>query len=155
MCFNQYNQGVIALAEEKEKLVRLILDEDISSILLLSEKLGLDGDAIRNLLEQLVQEGALNGYLTEDGKRFFRRDVEVSHKPIIHREDPPSRIIERDNKSLKWVAIFGGFLMANGFGMMLTSQGDLSIENFAVALMLVGAIFAMCGCYLIASQQTI
>jgi len=39
--------------------------------------------------------------------------------------------------------------------MLLTSQGDISIENFATALMLVGGVFAMCGCYIIGRQKTI
>jgi len=143
------------LVDDKEKLVRLVLDEDISSILLLSEKLELEDDVVRNLLEQLVQEGALNGYLTEDGKRFFRKDVEVSDKPIIHHEAPPSRMVEKDEKAQKSVAIFGMFMIIIGVIMLLTSQGDISIENFATALLLVGGVFAMCGCYIIGRRKTI
>ena len=63
------------MSEAKEQLVHFILDEDLSSIQLMSWRLGISQEEVRGILDELIGEGKLIGYISKDGARFFRHDL--------------------------------------------------------------------------------
>ncbi|MHA1909964.1 MAG: hypothetical protein ACW98Y_21910 [Candidatus Thorarchaeota archaeon] len=66
----------------KDNLRELVDHSNMSSIEMISEALGVDEELTTELLLQLVEDGILSGYLTEDGTRFYRSDVKKSDAPI-------------------------------------------------------------------------
>jgi hypothetical protein len=140
--------------ELKDRLVNLVVNEDISSIELMCRELELDDDKTRSMLEELCQEGRINGYITEDGRRFFRRDIEVSPLPTIHQEESMTNLGTYDSRPGKVTAIIGLILVIIGYSMLWIMGSVLSLENVASAILLVGLAFLLGGCYWIGSHKT-
>jgi hypothetical protein len=140
--------------ELKDRLVNLVVNEDISSIELMCRELELDDDKTRSMLEELCQEGRINGYITEDGRRFFRRDIEVSPLPTIHQEGSMTNLGTYDSRPGKVTAIIGLILVIIGYSMLWIMGSVLSLENVASAILLVGLAFLLGGCYWIGSHKT-
>ena len=120
----------------------------------MSRELGIDEDAVRSLLDELGKEGRINGYITEDGRRFFRRDIEVSSLPAIHQNEPNKNLGTYDSRPGKISAIIGLILVIVGYVMIWTLGGTLSMENLASAILVIGLVFLLGGCYWIGIHKT-
>jgi hypothetical protein len=69
--------------ESRMGIVQLVTDYKMSSISMISEQLGIDENTTREYLQELVNEGELKGFLTEDGCRFFKSDAQITSAPIV------------------------------------------------------------------------
>lgn len=74
---------------EMTQVETLIGQYGLSSIQMISTRLGIGEDETRSLIQDLVGSGHLHGRLSEDGTRFFRSDVRVSEAPIVRRHEEP------------------------------------------------------------------
>ncbi|MFW9847393.1 MAG: hypothetical protein ACFFD6_11635 [Candidatus Thorarchaeota archaeon] len=60
-----------------------LVEQNWSSVDMMSERLGLTPEDTQRMLLDLVEEGRISGRLTPDGERFFRTDAKVSDAPVI------------------------------------------------------------------------
>jgi len=163
------------MTNTREKLVHLINIDDLSSVQMFSGDLGISQEEVRILLTELTDEGTLKGYLTEDGKRYFKRDTKISEAPVIPREETVPDFLKFDTRPGKIAAVFGLVLAAIGaygtrpgkiaavFGLVLAAIGayglvnagdNLQMENFSAVLTLIGAVVAIAGGFYLTMRKT-
>ncbi len=135
------------MTDTKDELVRMVKDQDISSVELMAGSLGIPEEQVQEKLIELTEENRLSGYLTPDGRRYFRRDVKPSEKPAIHKEEKQPVFLEYDTRPGRIVALAGLVVVAAAIILLFQAGGDLVQENFATALLLMGLIIMMGGCY--------
>ena len=70
------------LIDLKTRLYQIVAENKISSLDMMSDIIGTDEELVRSVLEELVDEGALEGSFTPDGQRFFLTEVTVSTAPL-------------------------------------------------------------------------
>ena len=141
------------MEDKKSLLVNLILNKNISAIVTLSEKLGIEPDDVVSMLNELLISGELIGSLTEDGSRFFKSSVKVSNAPIIHRDEKLPKFLSYNTKPGKVIAIIGFLVLAGGL-IANALAADVTEQNFAAILILVGLLVFLIGLYLVARRGT-
>lgn len=141
------------MTNTREKLVHLITVDDLSSVQMFSGELGISQEEVRILLTELTQEGTLNGYLTEDGERYFKRDAEISKAPVIPRKEDVPDFMKFDTRPGKIAAVFGLALAAIGFYGLMTAGDNLQMENYGAALTLIGAVITMAGAFYLSMRK--
>ncbi len=142
------------MTDLRERLVHLVTADDLSSVQMMSSKLGIPEEEVRIILTELTQEGTLNGYLTEDGKRYFKHDAKVSEAPVIQgREDVPD-FMKFDTRPGKIAALFGMVVAVIGAYGLMTSGDNLQMENFGAVLTLIGVTVTMAGFYYLSMRKT-
>lgn len=116
-------------------LTRLVAEQNMSSVTMISEELGIDEDTARVYLQDLVEKGELSGYITEDGSRFFKRDVHMTSAPIVasHEEWIPET---HDTKLGKVIFVVGIALVIAGQAVPRLLVNDFSIGMGAALAML-------------------
>ncbi len=129
------------------------MKHNVSAIAILSEKLELDEEAIIELINELISEDKLHGMMSEDGARFFRSDAKVSDAPVIHRDDTMPEFLSYDTRPGKVIAIIG-FIVLIGAGLINYYSTDVTEENFAAILFLVGLAIFLSGLYLVTKKET-
>ena len=142
------------MTDTKDNLVRMVKDQDISSVGLMADSLGIPEEQVQEQLIELTEENRLIGYLTPDGKRYFRRDVKPSEKPAVHKEERQPVFLEYDTKPGRIVAFAGLVVVAAAIVLLFQAGGDLGQENFGTALLLIGLLVMMGGCYQIGRRPT-
>ena len=138
----------------REKLVHLITADDLSSVQMLSSELGISQEEVRTLLTELTQEGTLDGYLTEDGERYFRHDAKVSEAPVIHREESIPDFMKFDTRPGRIAAIFGLALAVIGAYGLMNAGDNLEMENFSAVLTLIGVVITIAGAFYLTMRKT-
>ncbi|MGY5851943.1 MAG: hypothetical protein RTU92_00080 [Candidatus Thorarchaeota archaeon] len=139
-----------SVEEKTQRLVSLILEENMSSIALLSMKLLLEENVILDLIESLVEEGTLTGSLTEDERRFFKGQSYVP-KSI---EDEISDYSEFNSKPGTIALILGIIIISiSAIGISLAPNSGL--EVFFYFVLFIGIVFAFAGCYYFGTRKTI
>ena len=133
------------MTNTREKLVHLVTIDDLSSVQMFSGELGISQEEVRILLTELTEEGTLKGYLTEDGKRYFKRDAKISEAPVMPREETVPDFLKFDTRPGKIAAVFGLILAAIGAYGLVNAGDNLQMENFSAVLTLIGAVVAMAG----------
>ncbi len=139
--------------ENKEKLVNLVVEHNVSAITILSEKLKLDPEAVIELINELVSENELHGVISEDGKRFFSSDAKVSDAPVIHRDDKQLEFLSYDTRPGKVIAIIG-FIVLIGAVLVNNYATDVNEHDFAAILFFVGLTIFLGGLYLVTKRDT-
>jgi len=139
------------MEDKSELLTKLILQENISAIVVLGERTGLKTDDVVDMINELVSKGRLNGTLTEDGSRFFKSTVKVSDARVIPREEKLPAFLSYNTKPGKVTAIVGLLILASG-GIVTILATDLVEQNFAVLLILIGLVLLLLGLYFIARR---
>ena len=139
--------------ENKEKLVNLVIEHNVSAIMILSEKLKLDPEAVIELINELISEDKLHGMISEDSVRFFRSDPKVSDAPVIHRDDKLPEFLSYDTRPGKVIAIIG-FIVLIGAGLVGYYATDVNEENFAAILFFVGLAIFLIGLYMVTKRDT-
>jgi hypothetical protein len=141
------------MAGKKDDLIDLVINENVSAIQILEDRLGISEDEVIELINELVDEGGLVGTLTDDGKRFFKSEVKLSAAPAIEREDAPPDFMRFNTKPGIITAIIG-FIMV-GAGVTVNSYAADPIEqNFAAILIFLGIFVAIVGLYCLAQRKT-
>ncbi len=144
---------VLTLEEKKSQLIRLIMIENISAIVTMSDKLGIDPDRVILLINELLSAGELEGSLTEDCSRFFKSTVKVSTAPVISREEELPDFLTYTTRPGKVVAVIGFLILAGGL-IVNAFALDIEEQNFAAILILIGLLVFLIGLYLIARRGT-
>ncbi len=139
--------------ENKEKLVNLVIEHNVSAIMILSENLKLDQEVVIELINELVAENELHGVISEDSKRFFRSDAKVSDAPVIHRNESMPEFLSYDARPGKVIAIIG-FLILVGGALVTYFATDVTEADFAAVLFLVGLAIFLGGLYLATKRDT-
>lgn len=144
----------MGMSAQKERLAKLVIDEDLSSVVILSTRLGAGEDEVRLMLQQLVNEGALKGRLTPDGQRFYREDLRVSGRPMIpsHEEEPA--FMRFNSRPGKYAAVAGFIIVVLGYVVLTLGQGDMGAETRGIVLMFLGLFVLIVGCYSVGRRKT-
>ena len=125
-------------------LTRLVAEQNMSSVTMISEQLGIDEDLTRVYLQELVETGELKGYITEDGSRFFKSDVHMTSAPIValHEEWIPET---HDTRLGKIIFVVGIVLIVIGqAGPRILVRDPLSV-GFGAALAMIGFVILLGG----------
>lgn len=141
------------MSEKKEELIDLILNRNVSAIQILSDKLEVTSDEVIELIQELVEEGSLDGSLTADSKRFFKREVKLSHAPAIEREEKPPDFMSFNARPAIATTIVGFLIIAAGVIVNALAL-DIVEQNFAAVLIFVGLLVTMIGLYSISRRKT-
>ncbi len=141
------------MAEKKELLVNLIMDRDISAIQIMASDLLTDEDTIRTLLQELLSEGRIDGYITEDGKRFFKKKLPL-HPSTEHKQEDVPEFLRYNTAPGRFLALVGVILMIMAGALLALFPRNIYYENVGVTLLLIGVAIALSGCYYIGRRKT-
>ncbi|MBN2230069.1 MAG: hypothetical protein JW779_10825 [Candidatus Thorarchaeota archaeon] len=141
------------MEDKKQLLIQIIMEENVSAIVTMGERLGIDPDDVITMIGNLVSEGRLNGTLTEDKVRFFKSSVKVSEAPVIPREDKPPSFLNYNTKPGKLTALIGFIIIAAG---LVVNSFATTIEeaNFAAIVIFFGLLVLFAGLYFIARRNS-
>lgn len=90
--------GVIAVSAQKDRLAHMVKDENLSSIEVMSDEVGVSQDEVRTMLQELLEQGVLKGRITEDGMRFFQDGAKVSEHPSIPTKEEEPEFLKFNTK---------------------------------------------------------
>jgi len=139
------------MEDKSELLTKLILQENISAIAVLSERTGLKPDDVIDMINELMGKGRLNGTFTEDGLRFFKSTVKLSGARVIHSEEKLPEFLSYNTKRGKVTAIVGLLILVSG-AIISVLVSDVQGQNFAALLILFGLVVFLFGLYFIARR---
>ncbi|MHA1908219.1 MAG: hypothetical protein ACW98Y_13050 [Candidatus Thorarchaeota archaeon] len=142
------------MKDAKERLVHLVNKEDLSAIQLLAGEVGVSEEETRELLEETLREGLVDGYITEDGKRIFKNQIELSDKPTIKSEEQPPEFLSYNTTPGKVVAIIGFLIVIVGAIVLTANSGIIYYENLGLLLLLAGSLITMFGGYWVGRLKT-
>lgn len=140
------------MEEKKKQLVDLVIKRNVSAIITMSEKLGVEPDVVIELINELVTEGKLRGNITKDETRFFRSDAKVSDAPVIAREDKLPEFLSYNVRPGIAISIIGAIILVGG-AVANANATDFTEQNFAAGLFLVGLLVMFFGLYLVAKRN--
>ncbi|TFH08945.1 MAG: hypothetical protein E4H14_05405 [Candidatus Thorarchaeota archaeon] len=129
----------------KTQLYETVAVRKVSSLEMISDLTGLDEILIREAIEELVDEGSLEGTFAADGKRFFLSDVRISAAPIAAARDAGLEIKKVDTKNAKYVGIIGAVMLI--FGQILRSLVAIhpGMDNAGTAFFMLGLVVLIVG----------
>ncbi|MBN2230943.1 MAG: hypothetical protein JW779_15265 [Candidatus Thorarchaeota archaeon] len=139
------DQTVSNYEDVRIKLYQSVVQGKISSLELISQMNEMDEDSVRQLLQELIDEGTIEGNITEDGKRFFLADAKVSDAPIILKHYSEPEIGKVNTKTAKILLLTGFLMMVAGSilrGLIIIHVG---MENAGVALFMIGLVVLTAG----------
>jgi len=142
------------MTNTREKLVHLVTVDDLSSVQMISGKLGIPQEEVTILLTELTEEGTLKGYLAEDGERYFKHDAKVSEAPAIHRKKDVPDFMMFDTRPGQIAVLFGLVVAVIGAYGLMTAGGNLDMESFGAILMLIGVAVIMAGGFYLSMRKT-
>jgi hypothetical protein len=122
----------------KSRLLHIITNEKISSLDYISSLTGTDESQLRSILEELVDEGTLEGAFTEDGQRFFLSDIKVSSAPLAPTQDEGYSVKKADTKHGKVVLISGLVMMSAGYIARGLTTISALMESIGSAVIMIG-----------------
>ncbi len=137
----------------KDKLIDLIMRENVSAIETMANELETTSEEVIEILSKLVESGDLSGLLTEDCTRFYKSTVKLSGAPKIEREEKPPSFMTFNTKPAIAIASVGFLLIAAGV-IVNAFAADIIEQNFAAVLILFGLIIAMSGLYCFSQRKT-
>ena len=129
----------------KTRLYLIITEMKISSLSMISEMVASNEEQTKTLLEELVEEGTLEGSFTDDGNRFFLSDVRVSTAPTVPtkvRGFQPKKVETRNGKL---VLTSGLVMMIAGYLMRALNVFNVMFENAGVAFIMIGLMILIAG----------
>jgi hypothetical protein len=122
----------------KSRLLHIITNGKISSLDYISSLTGTDVSRLRSILEELVDEGTLEGAFTEDGQRFFLSDIKVSSAPLAPTQDEGYSVKKADTKHGKVVLISGLVMMSAGYIARGLTTISALMESIGSAVIMIG-----------------
>jgi hypothetical protein len=126
------------LFDLKTRLYQVIAENKISSLSMICDMVGAEEEQTRSIIEELVDEGTLEGSFTSDGQRFFLSEVKVSTAPLAPIKDEGYVIKKANTRQGKMVLLSGLVMMIAGY----ITRGLISISEIAgqigTALLMVG-----------------
>ena len=140
------------MSEVEEKLIHFILEEDISAIQIMSRRLDISQEEVRELLDSLVGNGKLIGYISKDGQRFFRHDLKQPHKESKATDDYVPDYGGFDTRPWILVSIVG--LIILGVSAVFYTSSDPSTSLSASIAMFIGLAVVLIGCYCVSMRRS-
>ncbi|MHA1965809.1 MAG: hypothetical protein ACXACG_11680 [Candidatus Thorarchaeota archaeon] len=141
------------MSEKKDELIDLILNENVSAIQVLVDRLGITPDEVIDLINELLEEGKLKGGLTDDGVRFFKSEVKLSDAPTIERDDGPPSFMNFNTRPPLVIVVIGIIIIAGGL-IVNAYAGDAAEQNLAAILIFCGLSIIMIGLYCLSQRKT-
>ena len=141
------------MSETKDKLVHFILEEEISSIQLMSRRLGISQEEIREVLDELIGEGRLIGYISKDETRFFRHDLKqpVKESQAVDDYSPDANGLDiRPGYFLIFVGIIV-LSISSIFYYIAVNPEDIDLS---AVMMFVGLFILLLGCYWVSKRRS-
>lgn len=144
---------MIALSQihdPKEQIVNLIKTSSISSVDLLSEMVGIPQEQTLILIRSALEDGLIQGIISDDERRLYRTDLKSS--------SPPSS--QRDIEFIQNTSPFGRFVIIAGFITFIAGQIMVRIAGLGTFLgeigssMVVGSLFIVALGLMLASRVT-
>ncbi|MHA2118814.1 MAG: hypothetical protein ACW98J_07830 [Candidatus Thorarchaeota archaeon] len=134
------------MTDTKTRL-KAMVDENVSSIQLMSERLGVEMDEVVTLLEEMISDGSVEGQVTQDGLRFFRETVKVSEAPKIPVQQDVPDFMKYDSRPGKIMVIIGFAIIVAGLvvSYMASDSHSAFLLYEAAFLLLIGIILIMLG----------
>lgn len=145
---------VVAVSGPTDRLTYLVTRENLSSIEVMSKELGLGQDEIRTMLQELIGQGVLKGRITEDGLRFFQDGIRVSEQTSVSPHEMEPEFMRFNTKPGRYTAGIGLVVTAISYLTLVVAGGNVDVENIAIAVMLVGIMLLMAGCYCVGRRKT-
>lgn len=141
------------MEEQKQLLIQLIVDKNVSAIETFSEKLALPKEEVITLISQLLEEGKLHGNLTSDEKRFFKSEVKMSQAPVVSDKDEGPSFLKYDIRPGLIVTSFGLIVIIIGVAF----NSITSIQNAGDVLAIltfIGVVVLIIGLLMVARRKT-
>lgn len=141
------------MSDKKDELIDLVLMQNVSGIQIFADRLQITTEEVIELINELLEEGKLNGTLTEDGSRFFKSDVKLSAAPTIERDDVPPSFLSFNTRPAITIVILGFIIIVSGL-VVNAFAFDVIEQNFAAVLIFVGLMIILSGLYYISQRKT-
>ncbi|MHA3964632.1 MAG: hypothetical protein AM325_013960 [Candidatus Thorarchaeota archaeon SMTZ1-45] len=141
------------MSENKQKLIDLVMRENVSSIQIIADRLEITDHEVIKLINGLIDSGELIGALTEDSKRFYKSEVKLSQAPKIEREDTLPSFLSFNTKPAVTTAIVGIIVLAGGLVVNAFATDEIE-GNFAAILILFGMMIFVIGLYSLSKRKT-
>lgn len=132
--------------------IKYLIDENVSSIQIMSDRTGMSEDDVVALIQKMLNEGLIKGRLSKDGRRFFREEAKVSDRPIVPAVETPPPFMRYDTRPGKVAAFFGLLIIIFG-AVLLSLAQDFAEENIGTTIIFFGAVMIMLGCYQIGRRN--
>lgn len=129
----------------KTRLYHVVAENKISSLDKICSLIGADEVKARSLIEELVDEGTLEGSFTSDGQRFFLSDVRVSTAPVAPTKDEGYVIEKVNTKQGKLVFLAGLVLIISGFIGRGFANVNETMQNVGAAVLMIGFVVLIAG----------
>ncbi|MFW9807889.1 MAG: hypothetical protein ACFFE6_00785 [Candidatus Thorarchaeota archaeon] len=141
------------MKEKASELTALINDENVSAIQTMVDELEISPEEVQELIQELLASGAIQGSMTEDGKRFFKSDVKLSDAPSIPIGDQTPSFMKFDTRPGIIASVAG--LAVIIFGLIINSNAipGLSQET-GVIVLFIGIIILFSGMYCLSMRKT-
>ena len=137
----------------KDNLEQLVAVHKFSSVFEMGERLEIDTETTRALLDELLGEGRLEGILDESGDRFFSSKVKVSDAPTL--PSSPELVFEHPNtKNGLYVAIAGLVTIVMALVFPNISIGSLAFEDIRAVFVMVGIVLFLGGLMFISRRES-
>jgi hypothetical protein len=138
-----------------DKLIDMIENESVSAIQIMSRRLDLSEDSVREMLNQLVESGRIEGELTEDGKRFFKREVKLSDSPVVGEKDEGPDFLEFNPIPGRITALIGlTVVIISLAGYYTVDPFNFQLQSAFALLLLIGIVILLSGCYYLGQRKT-
>ena len=141
------------LIDLKTRLYQIVAENKISSLDMMSDMVGTDEEMIRSALEELVNEGSLEGSFTPDGQRFFLSEITISTAPLAETQDSGYEIEVADTRNGKYVLISGLVMMIAGYIIRGFIALNLILDPIGSALVMIGLAVLLAGWLMISRAQ--
>jgi hypothetical protein len=141
------------MEEKKEKLVRLIKEENVSALKVMQDELDLSYEETVALLEEVVNEDALRGRISDDGFRFWRTDARVSEAPVVPRDDRLPEFLSYDTRPGKGISIVGCIIDIIAL-FVLAYATDVGGRDLGAIVFFVGTVVTLSGLYCISRRDS-
>ena len=140
------------MTDSKNELKELI-EENVSSTQVMSERLGISREDVISIIEELLREGAVVGHLTEDGERFFRKEVKVSDLPVIHSDDGEPDFLAYNSRPAITTSIIGVLVLIIG-AILSSIATEPGLLNASAGIIIIGLALILFGGYQIGRRKT-
>lgn len=141
------------LIDLKTRLYQIVAENKISSLDMMCDIVGTDEELIRSVLEELVDEGTLEGSFTPDGHRFFLTEVTVSTAPLAETKDSGYVIEVADTRNGRLVLISGIVMMIAGYITRGLIALNVILDPVGSAMVMVGLAVLIAGWLMISRAQ--
>ncbi len=141
------------MSEKKDEMIELIMNQSVSGIQILTDRLEITSDEVIELINELLEEGELKGTLTEDGTRFFKSEVKLSAAPTIGRDDDQPDFMTFNARPAIVTMIVGFIIIVLGLIVNVFAL-DVVEQSFAAILIFFGLMIFFAGLYLLSRRKT-